>query len=136
MTEYKVAREVVEAEFNALCENVDIDNDVANMSDEDQKGFEEQKAKLVRAIMRGALTFNDDGLPVYAPQRSDIPNALTFHEQTGAHLMAMDRKKDGQNVAKLLSLMDAMTKSAPGTCSKLNAADLKTCMAIITLFLA
>lgn len=135
MTEYKVARDVAEEEFNTLCENVDIDNDTEAMSEEDQKGFEEQKAKLIRAIMRGTLTFNEDGLPVYTPMRSKIDNPLTFHEQTGAHLMAMDRKKEGQNVAKLLSLMDAMTKSAPGTCSKLEGADLKTCMAIITLFL-
>lgn len=135
MTVYKVAKEVAEEEFDKFCEGMDIDSDTQEMNEDDQKGFEDQKAKIVRAIMRGSLTFNEDGLPVYAPTRSKIDNPLVFHEQTGAHLMAMDRKKEGQNVAKLLSLMDAMTKSAPGTCSKLEGADLKTCMAIITLFL-
>lgn len=135
MTEYKVSREAAETEFNAFCDALDIDRDVESMNEADQKGFESNRERLVLAIMKGDLVFNDQSLPVYTCRRSDLPNPLTFHEQTGADLMAMDRKKDGQNIGKLLALMDSLTKSAPGTASKLNGVDLKVCTAIVTLFL-
>ena len=41
---------------------------------------------------------NEDGEPVFAPQRTNDAELLTFHEPTGASLMAVDRKKKNEEV--------------------------------------
>lgn len=134
MTEV-LAREVAESEFDRFCDDMDIDSDIAKMSEEDAKGFNSQKEILIKAFMDGRLVLNDDSEPVYTPKRSGFQNPLTFREPTGADLMAMDRKKDGQSIGKMFSMMDSVTKSVPGTCSKLKGPDLKAAQAVMSLFM-
>jgi len=131
----KIAKEVAEAEFDRFTSAMDIDAEVANMDAEDKKGFNEQKDRIVKAVMSGALTVNDNGEPVFTPQRIKDADALTFHEPTGASLMAMDRKKKTEDVGKLYATMGDMTKTHANTFSKMKMPDLKVCMAITTLFL-
>jgi len=135
MTEV-IAREVAENDFNRFCESMDIDNDTAQMTEEDAKEFNENKEILLKAVMDGRLVFNDDGEPEYTPKRGSFPNPLVFKEPTAATYTAMDRQKTGQDVGKMLALMDAMTKSTPGTCSRLANVDFKVARSIAILFLA
>lgn len=134
MTEV-LAREVAEEQFNTFCDDMDIDRDVSKMKEKDAEGFEEQKEIIIGAMMTGRLFLNDDSEPVYTPKRSSIANPLTFREPTGADLMAMDRKKSGEDVGKMFALMDSITKSVPGTCSKLKGPDRKVAQAITVLFM-
>lgn len=134
--EHIIAREVAEQEFNRFCTDMDIDNDISKMDEDDQKGFLNNKETLITAIMDGRLTFNDESEPVYTPKRGKFDNPLTFHEPTGASFMAMDRKKSGQDVGKMIALMDELTRSAPGTCSRLKNVDFKVAQSVVTLFLA
>lgn len=131
----KIAREVAEAEFDRFVEVMDIAASTADMDAEDKKGFLEQKDRIVKAVMSGALIVNDNGEPVYTPARTKDADALTFHEPTGASLMAMDRKKKTEDVGKLYATMGDMTKTHANTFSKMKMPDLKVCMAITTLFL-
>lgn len=135
MTEI-VAREVAENEFNRFCDDMDIDRDLSKMDEDDTKGFNDNKELIVNAIMDGRLVLNDDSEPVYTPKRGKDSNPLTFREPTGATFMAMDRKKSGQDVGKMIALMDEITRSAPGTCSRLKGVDFKVARSIVTLFLA
>lgn len=130
-----IAREVAEAEFDRFVEAMDIEASTADMDAEDKKGFLEQKDRIVKAVMSGALIVNDNGEPVYTPARTKDADALTFHEPTGASLMAMDRKKKTEDVGKLYATMGDMTKTHANTFSKMKMPDLKVCMAITTLFL-
>jgi len=131
----KVAKEVAEAEFDRFVESMDLDVDPSDMSEEDKQGFQQQKDRVVRAIQSGALTVNDKGEPVYTPKRTKDAEPLTFHEPTGASLMAMDRKKKSEDIGKLYAAMADMTRTHSSTFSRMQMGDLKVCMAITTLFL-
>lgn len=130
-----IAREVAEQQFDQFCEDMDIDNNVEKMDEDDAKGFNTQKELIIVAMMDGRLVLNDDSEPVYTPKRKGFDNPLTFREPSGADQMAMDRKKSGQDVGKMFSMMDSVTKSVPGACSKLKGPDLKVAQAIMFLFM-
>lgn len=130
-----LAREVAEQQFYKFCDDFDIDRNTEKMKPEDAEGFNEQKEILIAAFMDGRLELNDASEPVYKPKRPGFPNPLTFHEPSNADLMAMDRKKSGEDVGKMVAMMDAVTKSLPGTCSKLKGPDRKVAQAIMVLFM-
>ena len=130
-----IAREVAEDEFNRFCDDMDIDRDTSKMDEDDTKGFNSQKENIIAAIMDGRLIINEESEAVFSPKRGKFDNPLIFREPTGATYMAMDRKKSGQDVGKMLALMDDLTKSAPGTCSRLKNVDFKVAQSIIMLFL-
>lgn len=131
----KIAKEVAEQEFNRFAESMDLDIDPADMDVEDKKGFDQQKDRVMSAIQSGALIIKDNGEPVFTPQRTNDAEAITFHEPTGASLMAMDRKKKTEDIGKLYATMGEMTKTHANVFSKMKMPDLKVCMAITTLFL-
>ena len=131
----KVAKEVAEQEFNRFVDSMDLDVDPADMDEDDRKGFTQQKDRVIAAIQSGALVIKDSGEPVFTPQRTNDADAITFHEPTGASLMAMDRKKKTEDIGKLYAAMGDITKTHANVFSKMKMADLKVCMAITTLFL-
>lgn len=130
-----MGRDVAEKEFEDFCEEMDLDHDVAAMNEEDAKGFAELKETIIRALMGGRLCFNENSEPVLKAARSNIANPLVFREPSGADYMAMDRQKSGKDVSKMISLMDSVTKSTPGTCSKLKGKEFKIAQAIMQLFM-
>lgn len=131
----KIAKEVAEQEFNRFVGSMDLDVDPADMDEDDRKGFTQQKDRVIAAIQSGALVIKDSGEPVFTPQRTNDADAITFHEPTGASLMAMDRKKKTEDIGKLYAAMGDITKTHANVFSKMKMADLKVCMAITTLFL-
>lgn len=132
----KITYEVAEAEFNRFIEANSILLELPGMDDEDRASLTEQKTRIVQAMVNGSLVINEEGEPVFTPQRVADAEPLTFHEPTGASLMAMDRKKKNEDVGKLYSTMGDMTRTNAKTFSNMKMADLKVCMAITTLFLA
>ncbi len=131
----KIAKEVAEQEFSRFVECMDLDVDPADMDEDDRKGFNQQKDRVIAAIQSGALVISDKGEPTFTPQRSNDAEPITFYEPTGASLMAMDRKKKTEDIGKLYAAMGDMTKTHANVFSKMKMADLKVCMAITTLFL-
>ena len=135
MVEYKVNQETAMVEFDRFTESMDLDLDLTGMDDEDKIDFSKHRGALIRAIQIGSLVINDEGEPVFTPQREN-GESITFHEPRGSALMAMDRKKKNHDMGKLFATMAEMTGRNPGTFSKMLMPDLKICMAIGTLFLA
>lgn len=131
----KIAKEVAEQEFNRFVDAMDLDVDPADMDEDDKKGFNQQKDRIIAGIQSGALVIKDTGEPVFTPQRTNDAEAITFYEPTGASLMAMDRKKKTEDIGKLYAAMGDITKTHASTFSRMKMADLKICMAITTLFL-
>jgi hypothetical protein len=136
MAENKINAEMAELEFERFGDAMDLDFDTSFMDEEDRKGFEQAKRRIVKAIMSGAMTVNEDGCPVFVPQRAEGDvNPITFYEPTGATYMAMDRKKKTEDMGKTMALMADYTKQSTGLFSKMKNADFKICLAVTTLFL-
>ena len=136
--EFEVAtEEVAQAEFDRFVEEMDLLLDTAKMDEEDLTAFNKQKDKLVVAIGRGALAINDNGEAVYTPQneRSKHKEAITFHERTGASLMAMDGKKKGHDVKKMYAVLGDMCKEHPSVFAGLVGTDVKICEALFALLM-
>lgn len=131
-----VAPEVAEAEFNRFCDDNALDVDLNAMDEDDRKGFENQKRKIIRAMCDGSLIINDKSMPEYTPVRSKNVNTIVFRDPTGAALMAMDRSKRNEDVRKMYGTMAEMTGTDVKIFSLMHVYDLKIMMALTTLFLA
>ncbi len=132
---YKVVKEVAKNEFESWCEAMDIDDDTISMDDEDRSGFEANKARIIRAVMRGHLTFNGDGEAVYIPFRPKtlVKDAITFYEKSGAALQEMDKKGKDADVKKTFCVMAANCCTTPSVFSGMFGTDLDTCLALNSL---
>ena len=133
----KVAADVATEEFNRFVGSMDLDLDESGMDAEDLTAFNKQKNRILRAIRSGALVVNDEGEAVYTPSnpRSKHQEAITFHERTGASLMAMDGKKKGHDVAKTYAILADMCKVHPSVFAGLVGTDVKVCEAIFALLM-
>lgn len=137
MKEPVVAQDVAEAEFERFTTAMDLDLDTSMMDVEDLTAFNKQKSKLVRAVMQGHLIFNDNGEAVYTPfnPRSKHKEPITFHERSGASLMAMDGKKKNHDVAKTYAVLADMCKVHQSVFANLIGSDVKICEAIFALLM-
>lgn len=132
-----VAAEVAGNEFARFAEAMDLDIDPSAMDEEDRQGFDAQKRRVVRAISNGGLVISENGEAIYTPQRPATKNKepITFHERTGASLMAMDKKQKGHDVAKTYAIMAAMCKVHPSVFSGMAGTDIKVCEALFALLM-
>lgn len=132
-----VDKETAEVEFDRFVDAMDLDLDTVDMDAEDLTGFIKQKSRVINAIQKGALVINDEGEAVYTPRnaKSKYQEAITFHERTGASLMAMDGKKKGYDVAKTYAVLADMCKVHPSVFAGLVGADVKVCEALFALLM-
>jgi len=130
-----VDEEVALVEFDRFVEAMDLDVDTTYMDEEDLTTFSKLKRRLVKALCNGSLAINEEGEAVFTPQKSKVDRVITFHERTGASLMASDGKKRNQSVAMTYAVMGDMTKEHPGTFTKLKGNDIKVCEAIYALLM-
>lgn len=132
-----ITQEVAEQEFERWAEAMDLDLDTSAMDAEDLTGFAKQKRRILRAMGRGALVINEDGMAVYTPQnrKTKSQEPLTFHERTGASLMAMDGKKKNADAAKTYAVMADMCKTHPSTFAGMVGEDVKVCEALFSFLM-
>ena len=133
----KVALEVAEQEFDRFVEEMDLDLDTSLMDAEDLTAFTKQKNRIIRAIQRGHLVVNENGEAVYTPfnKGSKHKEPLTFHERTGASLMAMDGKKKNHDVAKTYAVLADMCRVHQSVFAGLVGTDVKVCEALFALLM-
>lgn len=129
--------ETAEAEFDRFVEAMDLDLDTADMDAEDLTGFNKQKNRILKAIRKGSLVINENGEAVYTPCRpgSKHTDAITFHERTGASLMAMDGKKKNHDVAKTYAVLANMCRVHQSVFAGLVGTDVKVCEALFALLM-
>lgn len=137
MTQNKIAKDVAEQEFDRWADEMDLDIDTADMDQEDLTAFNKQKRRIVQAIERGALVISEDGEAVYTPSnpKSKHRDPITFHERTGASIMAMDGKKKNEDVRKTYAVMADMCNVHPSTFAGLVGVDGKVCEALFALLM-
>lgn len=133
----RIAPEVAEGEFLRWADEMDVDVDTSTLDAEDLTAFNKMRRRLLGAIEKGALMINEKGEAVYTPQNpgSTYRESLTFHERTGASLMAMDGKKKGHDVAKTYAVMGDMCRVHPSTFANLVGTDVKVCEALFALLM-
>lgn len=132
--EFKVCKEAAEQEFERFADTMDLNVDTSSMDEDDLKGFNQQKDLVVLAIAKGSLVISDSGEPVFTPARSSNKTPITFHEPTGSTLMAMDRRKKGEEIGKVYSAMADMTRVDAKVFAQMSISDVKVCTALFTLF--
>lgn len=132
-----IAPEMAEVEFERFVEAMDLDVDTSDMDAEDLTGFEKQKRRIINAIKNGSLVVNDNGEAVYTPRnrKSKYNEAITFHERTGASLMAMDGIKKNHDAHKMYKIMADMCKVHPSVFAGLVGIDVKVCEALFSLLM-
>ncbi len=125
------------AEFDRFVECMDLDLDTADMDSEDLTAFNKQKNRILKVIQNGHLIINEKGEMVYTPSNPDSKHkdAITFHERTGASLMAMDGKKKNYDVAKTYAVMANMCHVHQSVFASMVGIDGKVCEAIFALLM-
>lgn len=137
MKNFKIDAETAGVEFENWAGAMDLDLDESAMDEDDKAGFLRQKKRIIKAIRRGALIFNENGEAVYTPQRpgSLHKEPITFRERTGASIMAMDGKKKGHDAAKMYAVLADMCKVHAKTFAGMVGEDVKVCEAIFALLM-
>ena len=137
MGENKESNFVHESEFDRWAEAWEIDTDVDNMTEEDRDGFRTEKGKLIKAMKRGRLVYDDDkDVLIYTTCKKDEPENIEIARPKGDGLMAMDKYKDREGVHKTYAVLGQMTKKSPAFFSGLDGIDLKPFLSVVSLFLA
>lgn len=133
----KISREFAEQEFDRFAESMDLDFNPVHMDAEDLTAFNKQKERFIRAIINGSLSINENGEAIYMPRNrnSKHDKELTFHERTGATVIAMDSMKKGQDIRKTYAAMAEMCRTHPNTFSGLVGIDIKVCETIFALLM-
>ena len=133
----KISTEVALKEFDRWADEMDLDFDPTDMDEKDLAQFNKQKRRIVAAIESGALVVNDSGEAVYTPQNPKTPykESITFHERTGASLMAMDGKGKNQDMAKTYAMMADIAGVNAKVFAGMVGIDAKTCEAIFTFLM-
>lgn len=132
-----VDAETADAEFARFEDEMDLDLDTSAMDAEDLTAFTKQKKRIIKAVRRGNLVFNENGEAIYTPQhkRTRHKDAITFNERTGASLIAQDGKKKNHDVAKTYAIMAEMCKVHPNIFAGMVGEDVKVCEALFALLM-
>jgi len=109
--------------------------DPVSLDDDDKKALAAQKNLILHAIMDGRLVLDGECQFVYTPV-TGVREPLTFHEPTGASLMASDNVAAGKSVTKQFRALADITRSTVQRFATMKNRDLEVCNAIIALFLA
>lgn len=133
----KVDHKTAGQDFNRFAEAWEIDTVVEDMKQEDRDSFEDQKRKVVKAIMIGRAAVGEDGNIVYnLKDPVHGTDAVTLRMPRGEGYMEMDRFKEQQGVRKFMAVMGHMTGKPVKMFADMSGIDIKFCMAVSTLFLA
>lgn len=137
MNEKVIDTETAEHEFDRFVEAMDLDLDTSQMDQEDYNAFMKQKRRIIRAMEKGSLVINENGEAVYTPSnhKSKYTDPITFHERTGASLMAMDTKKKNHDVAKTYAVLAEMCKVHQNVFAGLVGNDVKVCESLFALLM-
>lgn len=125
------------AEFDRFEEAMDLDFNIQDMTEDDLSTFNRKKRRIIRAVMRGFMVFNDDGEAIYTPNNksSKYKEPITFHQRSGKSTMAMDSIKKGQDMHKTYAVMGEMCKVPPNVFAGLVGTDIKVCEDIFVLLM-
>lgn len=126
-----------ELEFENLADGWDLDTDTASMDEDDHKGFDEAKRRLLRGMTKGFVTVSEDGETVKLTLKKEVHGTteLTFEMPNGAAYISTDKHKDRKTMHKVQSFMAAMTGKPEAFFSAMGGPDYKRAQSLVMLFL-
>lgn len=131
----KISRDVAIADFDRWADEWDIDTEKEHMDAEDRAGFENARAKFIRAICKGRLSVSEDAQIVVQHLEYTDSADLEYKVPTGAAFITLDHHKETQHMTKLHSYMASMTGKALKEFSKMDSRDIKVGYAVAQLFM-
>jgi hypothetical protein len=132
-SKFKVAAEVAAAEFERMCVAMRIEQDLAELDEDELEAWNGLRDPIVKDIQRGQLVIDPEGRAVYTPVGG---KPLTFNAPTGATLMALETHGKGKDVSNMSAAMADMTGVNKGDFSRMPARDFQACGRLARLFLA
>ena len=132
-SEFVIAEDVAQDEFDRFCKEYELDIDPAGMDDEDKKSFREARRVITQAVMRGRLSFESGG---HITQTLRDGKVLRWEPPKGDALLAMDQKKKNADMGKMYAAAAVMVKKPPAIFATMDQRDVKVVMTLVGLFLA
>lgn len=130
MSNSKVDAETAHAEFVRMAEAMDLDVSEAMA----ESGTEAVYKLILKAIMDGRLTVNDEGVPTLSPRGED-EGPLVFRPATGDTLVALTSRKEGESpMGGIIRAAAQLTGAPAGRFRKMRVADVNIVAAIVGLF--
>lgn len=131
----KVAKEVAEDDFIRMLDAFDIDTE--ELDKKETEGLKERKDPVIRAIMKGQICVNADGIPTVSLKYpvGEIAS-VTFGIPTGESFIALGDTRSKNNVTKVYAQLGSLTNQPTTLFSKMRQRpDLDNCQALQNLFL-
>ena len=93
----QVAKDVATSEFDRWADTFEIDTDISDLADAEQKAFEAFRLKFIKRVQRGSLAVGDDGVLEFHLNEGSM---LRLDEPTGAILSARLKNDDDVQAAR------------------------------------
>lgn len=130
-----VAREVAEDELQRLLDLLEIETE--DLDEEDLSDFEEKKEPVLKAIMEGRVTLDEQGLPTLKFRTPvDSHTSITFQMPTAATLISLGDSKATNEITKTFATLADLTGTPKTVFPKLNMRDYKIAAALLAFFLS
>jgi hypothetical protein len=130
----RIDEETAKLEFIRWSENCRIE-EVTDDDDDEGKARRTARDRIVGAIQKGLFVVDEAG---YGKMTCDVDNKpveVCFNRVYAGLYTAMDKKKDGQHIAKMNAALAALTGRPDTDFVKMHPADQKICQAVVNLFL-
>lgn len=133
--ENQISREIAEQDFDRILRAARIKWEIYSMMA--GRDGDVDRAIIIDAIMDGRITVNDDGFPtVYTESENEkLKEIKIFRRSTRGEKLAMDRVKDGHNIAKQDAVLAKFLGLAPAMLQLLEDRDYNLIDCLWTIFL-
>ena len=131
----KVDAETAADDFERFARAARIKMDrVRNVND--RKDLEEDRQFFIEEVMDGRIVVDNEGIVTVKTDSEDLPEVRFPRRVNAMALVAQDRRKEGENMEKLVQMISAATKAPAGKLKLLDAPDFKNVGLVFSLFLA
>ena len=128
-----ISQAVAEEEFERFCKAARLKMD--RVRDQlSQKDIKADKQYFIEELMEGRITVDSDGWPTVHTENEALPEIVFNKRPTGKSLMAMDKKKSGQDAAKMFAIVGAYLGINPPRLMDLDDVDWVNVECVYSLF--
>lgn len=128
-------KDVALEEFARWCDLMDLEHkfEESDMDEDDRAAASKLRRTIVRAIQKGCLQVDDDGVATFSPEKGDTSD-IRFGEPTGADIQAMDRRKEKEVVGKMQAVLASWTGQNAKRFAQMSNRDFAVCQALFSAF--
>lgn len=120
--------------FERWAASNDFELDTSGLPDDERRGVDEAKARVLRALESGHAVIDDQDRLVVTPRRGNT-NAIVFGEVTGSTLLSMDQRRSDQSIARAFAALASLTREPASRFAAMHQSDLKVMLAALSLFM-